>query len=150
MKDDKEHSELPDMDKLFSHYSARVERQDSLINQRLKWMMTSQGVLFSLVAAFLKLGTETTDQSHLVYFASIGVIVGFVISISGFLGVLGGQKAIRQLVNKWEKITADVYPALIGENDAVKCGFNSARLIPIALLVGWILVGIIIGIEISA
>lgn len=130
----------PNLKDLFLLYVERVERQDNLVNQRLKWMLTSQGALFTLVAAFEKYLNDPSAQ--ILSFASIGVIVGLLISFSGLIGVIGGQLAMEQLVEKWSAMSDDSYPLLIGESRAKKLGFGSAWLVPASLFLGWVLVGL--------
>lgn len=131
MPDTKENSDSRELYKL---YASRIDRQDNLINQRLGWMLTSQGFMFAAVGVML----NSTNQI-LQNLAKIVTYVGISVSIIGFMGAFGAWLAIHELI-KSETVKKDMkdFPRLIGGKTASFFGFTPAICIPIVLFFAWL------------
>lgn len=123
-----------------------VVHEDNLINNRLGWLLTSQGLLFSAFALSLDKNTKSIDVGilHISIF-----LVGIVMGIISFTIVLQARLAIEGLHSIWNEVRSfsdkSDYPRLTG---GLKSGTNRnifcialswlVVLIPLAFVGAWV------------
>jgi hypothetical protein len=114
-----------------------IFKENELINDRLTWLVTVQGLLFAALGfAWGKAGALT---------ALLGG-VGIVVSISSFVGLMMAQQAVNELKKKWDHHKPDHYvgPDIIGLRSwsgGPVLGFLAPWFIlPLLFLAAWILV----------
>jgi hypothetical protein len=143
-----------DLNAVYSRVRSKVEHEDNLVNQRLTWMITLHGLLFtaygfSLTAQATALSapglSETSSdiqkQAYGEFLATFTTLrhamagVGIVSSFAALIGVAAAYRAIRDdaamlddsLFEKYEGFT---YPAVIGRSMVNILGIISGLLIP--------------------
>jgi hypothetical protein len=137
-----------------------ITHEDSLINNRLTWLLASQGLLFSAFSALFKpmadlalSGEKCHMSNHAIEMFSdlkmlqyILSVLGLSISVICYIGIDAATKTIGQIVDDFEaEIVQDEklkLPALTagGSQEARKFGAFSSRAIPISLLLAWLVV----------
>jgi len=113
----------------------QVEREDGLVDTRLNWMLTTQGLLF---AALALLAGRDTDPEIRDMLAFLLPSTGILLSVISFLGVAGASKALCDLKSKWEK--SDYYseaPLPYGERSAFYLGLVPRLCLPLLFLWAW-------------
>lgn len=112
-----------------------IEHENNLTDQRVKWMLTAQGLLFTALAFALK------DASALV---QLLCFLGVAVAIATILNVYFSTRAVERLTLWWnEHSQGYTGPPVIGLD--VKPGsilnfFSPSNLLSIALIVGWLVV----------
>ena len=95
---DSENSNVLELYKIMRGY---INHEDSLINNRLTWLLTIQGLLFTGYGLALR---ETTKSSDLISLIFILKGLGLATSFLGFTGILAASLAIREVERKWLSI----------------------------------------------
>ncbi len=127
---------------LYKILRAYVVHEDNLINNRLGWLLTSQGLLFSAYA--FSLGKENISKLHIVIF-----ILGISISIISFIIVSQAQMAIESLRKSWQDLEnfsdKELFPQLTSGLKSNESRSSSDHLlsrsvlaIPLAFFIAWI------------
>jgi hypothetical protein len=87
---------------LFELLREQITHEDSLVNQRLNWLLLSQAFLF---AAFTSLITGDIKDSNMETLAPFGIaIVGGLFSIYSFNGLRAAYMSLRNLRETWYAI----------------------------------------------
>ncbi len=86
----------------------QINREDSLINYRLTWTLTTNGFLFAALG-FLS-NKEPADQKIIELFHSALPVAGFFISLAGLLGVLAALIQMKYLTKLWSDLEDDRWP----------------------------------------
>lgn len=76
-----------------------ITHEDSLINNRLTWLLTIQGLLFTAYGLALR---ETVKSSELVSLIFLLKILGIMTSFLGLTGILAAVFSIREIEQKWQ------------------------------------------------
>ncbi|MBE9035661.1 hypothetical protein [aff. Roholtiella sp. LEGE 12411] len=93
-----------EVERLYDRIRAKIEHEDNLVNQRIMWMITLQGLLFtaygfSLSAEATSLSVSSSDKmsfiSTLTTLRQAMVAVGVGSSFATLLGVIAAHRAIR-------------------------------------------------------
>jgi hypothetical protein len=150
----------------YSKCRSQNEHEDGLVNQRLTWLMTLQGLLFtaygfSMSAEATSLGakaldgdpTESSKQAlqsfanNLIYVRRGLVMLGILSSLAALIGVLAAFRAIRDN----ERALADfpdtskggrkLFPMVIGGRWSNILGMTCGTVMPFLTAGGWIWVG---------
>lgn len=90
--------QLPVSD-FYRYTSQRIEREESLINYRIAWMLIFQGFLFASVAI---LSNTNSGGSMFTHLNLILPILGIMVSLLTFIGILGTYFSIFHLQDSWD------------------------------------------------
>ena len=115
-----------------------VESENSLLNDRINWLVTIQGLLF----AALGFAWDKQDTKGLVIIFSV---LGFVVSLSAWSSLRLCNKARNELLKWWDKNKPSSYqgPDVIGLRCFGKYGdniLNPWRTLPFTFALGWLFV----------
>jgi hypothetical protein len=112
-----------------------IVHENELTNQRVQWLLTVQGLLFTALAFAWK------DAKPLICPLCI---VGVAVSVATILNVYFATRAVERLVVGFDKRNPEYKgPPIIGGKlriGSVLNLFSPANLISIAMIVGWIIV----------
>jgi hypothetical protein len=115
-----------------------IRHEGELVNHRLSWMVTLQGLLFAA------LGFAWKDGRELIY---ILCSLGIAISLSTLLSLKLGQTAVHTLRNEWDSHKPSDYhgPDVIGVRTSSKYVryLRPWYFVPVLFVFGWIAVVII-------
>ena len=115
-----------------------IKHEGDLVNHRLSWMVTLQGLLFAA------LGFAWEDGRELIY---ILCFLGIAISLSTLSSLNLGQKAVHTLRDEWDKHKPNDYhgPDVIGVRTSSKYlrYLRPWYFVPVLFVFGWIAVVII-------
>ena len=128
----------PKMKEFYEYTVHQLEREHGLINNRVGWMLAAEGFLFT---AF---GVVTRNQDNSALGNGIA-LVGFLISVYVFLGVLAAERAVSSYKKGWMAKPAELrnkYPAPSGDSIAHWMGLVSTVMIPITIGATWIFLGV--------
>lgn len=123
----------------YDMYKEQVSREDNLINNRLSWMLTIQGLLF---AALSVLATENEGvQALLETLKTVIPIVGGISALAVFGTVIIAHVSLYNLHKEWLLHHSAIKPSPFGLQ---KEGghhfwnmFSPSLLLPLALVVIW-------------
>jgi len=140
-----------DPEKLYSTLRDYLKHEDSLINWRISWNLGLQTALFAALGWVLKkpAANEQSLPDDIVCYAPFAIaIVGQVIGLSSFLGIVAAQRSLDVLSDRWkktrtalgERLWTDYYPALSAGDDPFARRFGKwAAFGPICILqLSWI------------
>jgi hypothetical protein len=120
-----------------------INKEADLINHRLTWLSTFQGFLFTALGLVWKDGHFVKD---LHFFVPTLIGVGFLSSLSVLLSLRVAHKAIRKLLDDWDKST-NVGGASYSGPDVI--GYRSRLtyllpwfVLPFILVVAWFYIGV--------
>jgi hypothetical protein len=89
----------------FYRYTSRqIEREESLINRRISWMVMFQGFLFASIAI---LSNTSSGGSMFTHLNLILPILAIMVSLLTFIGILGAYFSIFQLQDSWNTRSQD-------------------------------------------
>ncbi|MEO0975093.1 MAG: hypothetical protein AAFX85_18550 [Pseudomonadota bacterium] len=123
--------------KLYETLVDQLKREESLTNQRLSWMLTTQGFLFASMA----IGAR--EKETLGVFLKVIPVVGVTIAFAGLLGLVAATLSRRQYKRIYLQTFGDrreAFPRPFAEGLAQWFGTLAAWGIPIVLISGWVAV----------
>jgi hypothetical protein len=88
----------------YEYIAHQINREDGLVNFRLTWVLTLNGLLFATLG-FLG-GKQNLDPAILAFFSWALPFTGIVVSVAGVLGVVAAQMQIKYLT-RWHKDLKD-------------------------------------------
>ena len=118
----------------YKYLAHQIEREDGLVNTRLNWMLTTQGLFF---AALALLAGEDTNAEMREMLTLLLPSIGIVLSIITFLGVAGACHALHDLKTEWERLAYSKVPRPIGAPLAFWLGFIPHLSLPLLFLGAW-------------
>lgn len=120
----------------FYKYTVKmIDQENTLINNRLSWMLTFQGFLFATLAL---IASKDTPQSISLAFRNVVPIVGIVVAFLALLGVFAAYISIDNTKRKWKKrLENHQYPPAHGTALASILGRITSYGIPISLILAW-------------
>jgi hypothetical protein len=126
-------------------FRSRIEHEDTLILQRLSWLMASQSFLFTAYAIVTNGLTnppaagENIFVNHLATLVRIIPIVAILNSLLIFVSILAALKAIRELRCGYRRPPGvlDVIP-LQTSRTARMAGLSAPVLLPLVFLAVWL------------
>jgi hypothetical protein len=141
-------------DKQFYDYIVdHLKREHGLADNRMGWMLASQGFLFAAFGAINSanfFGLPTTDQKVQTQVANIKSAlniaipgVGLTVGIAVLLGVLGTNMAVKVYRERWNAIPKGVrtrFPPTSGWGWPHGLGLFSTLIIPLVVCFAWLLV----------
>jgi hypothetical protein len=129
---DSAQEQLPVND-FYRYTSQHIEREESLITNRIGWMLTFQGFLLASVAI---LSTASSGGSMFTHLNFILPILGIMVSLLTFIGILGTYFSMFQLQESWE---ARLYDPKVEDSTSSYPPFTT----PLASLLGqWLGLGL--------
>lgn len=122
-----------------------VKHEDSLINNRLTWLLISQGLIFNAYSTLEKSKIDACINHHAGITADLSAlqgalgVVGLLICVFSFLGIQAARYAIQGLKQTWGTTVDNELPALAGGDSkfADKFGWLPALSIPVTLFFAW-------------
>lgn len=75
-----------------------IEREESLINRRIAWMLTFQGFLFATIAL---LANNQVDASLRVNLEALSAIAGLLVGLLACIGVNAAYSSIKDKLKRW-------------------------------------------------
>jgi hypothetical protein len=118
----------------YQYLAHQIEREDGLVNTRLNWMLTTQGLFF---AALALLAGEDTNAEMREMLTLLLPSIGIVLSIISFLGVAGASIALYDLKTEWEKLAYSKVPRPYGPPLAFWLGLIPRLCLPLLFLGAW-------------
>ncbi len=111
-----------------------IRHEDSLIDARINWLVSSQSILFAALA-FVWNNQSAVCLLYLLVFVGLGV------SSSTFLGLMDSAKAIRKVRGWWDDhVSEDYYgPDVVGlrGRDTSFRLFKPWKVIPLVFILAW-------------
>ena len=118
-----------------NHLSHQIEREDGLVNNRLTWILTTQGLLFTAFALTASEGIDPNIKDILLKALPwIGLLVGLV----GCLGILAANLAIQGLKKQWRVLNYNYVPRPFGGDIISIFGLIPCLSLPIIFIAAWI------------
>lgn len=141
---------------LYDRYRSKIEHEDNLINQRIMWMITLHGLLFT--AYGFSLSAEATSLSYIdaapdaykLFKSNLNdlrnamIWIGMGSSFTALLGVVAAFRAIRDdetQVRRLDKVGSAIIDNPIGQRATNALGMLCGILVPILGLLVWISIG---------
>ncbi|MFN9622899.1 MAG: hypothetical protein ACK587_08730 [Cyanobacteriota bacterium] len=141
---------------LYDRYRSKIEHEDNLINQRIMWMITLHGLLFT--AFGFSLSAEATSlsyintapaayklfKSNLTDLRNAMIWIGMGSSVTAFIGVVAAFRAIRDdetEIRNLDNSGTAILRNPIGKRTTNILGMLSGLLVPILGLLVWISIG---------
>ncbi len=124
-----------DKQRYYEYLSQQIEREDGLVNNRLTWMVTTQGLLFAAIALVAR--NDTTNSNLIKVLTKWLPVTGMFLSAVCFFGVLGATKAIYDLMKEWKLLSYDGGPRPFGGTIAALLGLVLRFSLPILLFAVW-------------
>ena len=141
---------------LYDRIRAKIEHEDNLVNQRIMWMITLQGLLFtaygfslSAEASSLSFANTNPDAYH-VFKANLTTLrtamtyTGISASVAALMGVVAANRAIRDDENQIQSQTnlpPTVLKKPIGQRATNRLGMTCSLLMPILGGIAWAWIG---------
>ena len=132
---------IPSMKEKYDALAHQIEREDSLVCNRINWFLVSQGFLFA--AAGVVITSETKDCSRIIAIIKTISFLGGLIGIIVLAGVIGAEISISSLKKRWKSMEANYnrfLPPPYGRGCAWVLGCFPRFLIPIVIVSAWIYV----------
>lgn len=118
----------------------QIEREDTLVNNRVNWFLVTQGFLLATVGIIVDAEIEKCWQLY----ASKGIaILSVFIGGCVLLGVIGAEISICKLRKRWNRMERDYighFPPPYGKGVASIFGSMPRILLPIGLIAAWIII----------
>ncbi|MHC5748934.1 MAG: hypothetical protein ACYTXT_45310, partial [Nostoc sp.] len=87
--------------KVFYDIAVRqLERELSLINNRISWMLTFQGFLFATIAL---VANKNTEQAIRIVFRNVIPTIGIVVAFLALIGVHAAHLSIKSIKTRWKQ-----------------------------------------------
>ena len=126
-----------DKQNYYEYLAHQIEREDGLVNYRLTWMLTTQGLLF---AALALLAGKEIDVDMRAMLAWLLPRIGIALSVIALLGVSAANNQITYLKKKWEKLDYVKAPRPYGGPWAWRFGLIPSLCLPVLFFAAWIYV----------
>jgi hypothetical protein len=128
-----------------AHYALlrqQIEHEDSLMTQRLSWLVAAQSFLFTAYAIVLNGAGPTVSQMqarHQGYLLASIPAVAIAANVLIYVSVLAGVMAMRHLRERWSAVAvASGLPPLQGSALTRGMGLAPPMLLPLVFLSVWI------------
>jgi ABC-type dipeptide/oligopeptide/nickel transport system permease component len=114
----------------------QINREDSLVNNRLTWTLTLNGFLFTALG-FLA-GKEAPNQKILDFFHWALPLTGCAVTLAGFLGIVAAGIQIKYLTTEWKKLEDEQWVRPFGGNASYFLGGFPSYAPPLILMLVWV------------
>jgi hypothetical protein len=126
---------------LYAMLRQQIEHEDSLMTQRLSWLVAAQSFLFTAYAIVLNGATPTvspTQARHQGYLLASIPSVAIAANVLIYVSVLAGVMAMRHLRERWSAASANGLPPMQGSALTRGMGLAPPMLLPLVFLSVWI------------
>ena len=133
-------SEIVPDEKAYNAYCRQVDREDKLINNRLSWMLTTEGLLFGALALMASSNANTQiDKSVVAALKQCIPIIGIVIPASALRTIIAAHRVVNKLQVRWAKLEHYFpnLPSPFGGHHFALPIFGPSLVLPIAIIVAW-------------
>ncbi len=130
---------IPSMKEIYDALAHQIEREDSLVCNRINWFLVSQGFLFAAAGVIITSGIK--EYSRIIAIIKTIAFLGSIIGIIVFVGVIGAELSIWSLKKRWKSMESnyiEFFPPPYGERWASFLGCFPRSFIPIAIVSAWI------------
>jgi hypothetical protein len=127
---------MSSIEELDNYAVRQLERELNLINNRLSWMLTFQGFLFTTTALAANNNTDQTMSMGLKYgIPFVGILVAFL----ALFGIHAAHLSITNIRTRWKWYGGYLgYSLAFGNPDARKYGRIPSYGIPISIIIAWL------------
>ena len=124
--------------KVFYDIAVRqLERELSLINNRISWMLTFQGFLFATIAL---VANKNTEQAIRIVFRNVIPTIGIVVAFLALIGVHAAHLSIKSIKTRWKQnLDYLEYSQAFGTSISSILGRVPSYGIPISIIIAWFL-----------
>lgn len=126
-----------EIDEVYESVHQQIGREETLINNRLTWLLVFHGLLFNVIA---QNAGQPLDQ-RLVGVLLKGIpLIGLCTAGLGFAGVCAAYSSIRSIQATWKVLPVDIQKKRappFGRTWAHSCGMAPSVGIPLVLSVAW-------------
>jgi hypothetical protein len=119
----------------YEQLAHQIEREDGLINTRIQWMLTFQGLLFTAIAF-----GESANAGNSTFLAGLRYIipiVGIIVGFLAFLAVQAALSALKDLKALWNPFRYSGYPRPYGMQTQHSHGAAYSLGIPVVMICTW-------------
>lgn len=123
-------------------YCAQVEREDRLVNNRLSWLLTTEGLLFGSLAFLATTYDSKMNQQTLDAIRWCLPFIGIVAPLSVLVTNVFSHFVVSGLLNEWKKIEGDfpLHPNPFGGQRSSLPGLGPSLVVPVSLVVAWLVI----------
>jgi len=129
---------IPSMKEIYDALAHQIEREDSLVCNRINWFLVSEGFLFAAAGVIITSGIK--ECWRIIAIKTIGFFGGLV-GIIVFVGVIGAEISIWSLRKRWKSMESnyiEFFPPPYGRGWASALGCFPRSFIPIGIVSAWI------------
>ena len=119
----------------YEYLAHQIEREDSLINTRITWMLTFEGFLFAALALVANKENIGTAVYKVLKYAL--PLMGIAVGMLAFLGVQAALSALEVLKNRWDPEKFKGYPQPFGGPRPHAFGALYSQGLPLVVIVTW-------------
>jgi hypothetical protein len=123
----------------FYEYTVRqIEREQGLVNNRLAWMFSFQGFLFTSIAL---VANRDVDPAVRLVFRDTIPLIGIAVALLAMLGIHAASLSSSEVKAKWNKRQGDFhhYPPTFGSPLVSLLGRITSYGMPSSVILSWIL-----------
>ncbi len=126
---------------VYKQYSAMLDKEDLLINNRMNWLLGSQSLLLAGIAN----GMESNIGLPIIIFLQAVAMVGAVVSLIIWLSVIAAIISFCKYMSKLRKLGKPIsdsenYPQLKRSNGIITIGLIAPFLLPPVFITTWMYV----------
>lgn len=136
----------PTTKKYYEYVAHQIEREDGLINTRINWMLTFEGILFASLAFVAD--KEKVRAEVCIALKYVLPMLGILVGLLALLAVNGAVSALQELKGLWtiEKfpIHYHLYPRPYGAHWNHNCGVYYSQGLPLSIITAWICILVVL------
>ena len=124
----------------YDAYCAQIEREDRLVNNRLSWLLTTEGLLFGALALIATSSSYNSVDHNLAKALKLCIpAVGIVIPLSVLCTNLFSHRVQSKLLQKWNEIEARFpdYPSPFGGQKLSIPIVGPSIVVPVSIIAAW-------------
>ena len=129
---------------VYGAYCAQVCREDTLISNRLSWLLTTEGLLFGALSIIATSQTDkSVDQVLVTALKQSLPIMGILIPVSVFVTIVLANISLSRLQIKWDDVRSRYpsHPNPFGIQQSNRYwlnGLGPSSCIPISIVAVWV------------
>lgn len=125
----------------YDAYCGQVNREDKLVNNRLSWLLTTEGLLFGALALMASSsGNTEVDAAVVKALKQCIPIIGIVIPISALITNLFSHVVVAGLLEKWNTIQCHFpnHPSPFGGQESAVPSAGPSVVLPLSIVAAWV------------
>ena len=133
-------SEIAPNKKAYDAYCKQVDREDKLINNRLSWMLTTEGLLFSALALMASSNANMqVDKGIVAALKQCIPIIGIVIPASALIAIISAHRVVNKLQEHWTKLEHyfPYHPSPFGSHHFAFPILGPSVVLPLSIIAAW-------------